>query len=349
MTAQSDNKEEGVLTFGYKELLNEVKDRVRSAQIKAATAVNVELIKLYWEIGRSIQQKQDKEGWGAKTIGKLAQDLKSAFPDMRGFSSRNLHLMAQFAREYSGVEIMQQAVAQIPWGHNAILLQRLNHLEDRIWYAQKTIENGWSRNVLVHWIDSKLHERQGKAISNFSSTLAPLQSDLATQTLKDPYCFDFLALKEPFDERELENGLLNHIQKFLLELGAGFAFVGRQYHLAVGDQDFYLDLLFYHLKLRCFVVIELKAGEFKPEYAGKMNFYLTALDETLKHTDDQPSIGLLLCKTKNKVVAEYALRDINKPLGIAQYEAKLVESLPDDFKSSLPTIEEIEAELKTSD
>ncbi|MDF2549249.1 MAG: hypothetical protein K0S07_316 [Chlamydiales bacterium] len=225
-------------------------------------------------------------------------------------------------------------------------MQKLKFTEDRIWYTQKIIENGWSRNVLVQWIDSKLHERQGKAINNFKASLPPAQSDLATQTLKDPYCFDFLVLKETFNEKELEDGLLNHIQKFLLELGAGFAFVGRQYHLEVGDQDFYLDLLFYHLKLRCFVVIELKAGDFKPEYAGKMNFYLTAVDENLKHPDDKLSIGLLLCKNKNKVVAEYALRDINKPLGIAQYETTLIESLPDDFKGSLPTIEELEKELE---
>ena len=254
--------------------------------------------------------------------------------------------MVQFAKEYPEFKISQQPVGQIPWGHNIILLQRLRTKQERIWYAEKTIENGWSRSALLHWIESGLHERQGAAITNFKNTLPAIQSDLANQTIKDPYCFDFLTLREKFDEVELENGLLDHIQRFLTELGAGFAFVGRQVQLTVGGQEFYVDLLFYHLKLRSFVVVELKTTEFKPDYAGKLNFYLTAVDETLKQSEDQPTIGLLLCKTKNKVVAEYALRDINKPIGISEYEAKIVESLPDNLKRLLPTIEELEQELE---
>lgn len=262
---------------------------------------------------------------------------------MKGFSARNIQYMVAFAREYPDSPITQQPVAQIPWGHNTLLLDKVSNRESRIWYAQRTIENGWSRSILLHWIDSSLHERQGRAITNFKTALPSSQSDLAHEILKDPYNFDFLTLRAKFDEKELEDGLIDHIQKFLLELGAGFAYVGRQVNLCVGGQDFFIDALFYHVKLRCYVVIELKATEFKPEHAGKMNFYLTAVDELMKHQDDKPTIGLLLCKTKNKVIAEYALRDINKPLGVAEY--KIIESLPDDFKGSLPTIEEIEAEL----
>jgi len=335
-----------VLGESYQSLLKDIKEKVKSSQIKAALAVNQELIKLYWEIGSSVLKKQQEEGWGAKTIEKLAKDLKSAFPEMKGFSLTNIKYMVQFAKEYPNFKISQQLVGQIPWGHNIILLQRLRTKQERIWYAEKTIENGWSRSALLHWIESGLHERQGAAITNFKNTLPAIQSDLANQTIKDPYCFDFLTLREKFDEVELENGLLDHIQRFLTELGAGFAFVGRQVQLTVGGQEFYVDLLFYHLKLRSFVVVELKTTEFKPDYAGKLNFYLTAVDETLKQSEDQPTIGLLLCKTKNKVVAEYALRDINKPIGISEYEAKIVESLPDNLKRLLPTIEELEQELE---
>ncbi len=330
----------------YTAFLKEVKAKIQGAQIKAAIKVNSELIRLYWEIGNSVYQKQEKEDWGAKTIEKLAKDLQSTFPNMRGFSSRNIRFMVQIAREYPDFEIVKQLVSQIPWGHNILLLQKSKTPEERLWYIKQTIENGWSRNVLATWIESDLFRRQGKAVTNFSQTLPPPLSDLAGQTLKDPYCFDFLTLRDRFDERELEGGLLDHIQRFLLELGTGFSFVGRQVHLDVGEQDFYLDLLFYHYKLRCFIVVELKATEFKPEFAGKMNFYLTAVDETLKHPNDEPTIGLLLCKTKNKIVAEYALRDIKKPLGVAEYETKIIESLPEDLKGSLPTIEEIEQTLE---
>jgi len=330
----------------YIQLLKDIKEKVKNAQIKAAVKVNQELVLLYWEIGHDLVERQEKEGWGAKIIEKLSKDLKASFPNMKGFSTRNLKYMVKFAKNYPDKEIVQQLVAQIPWGHNIALMEKIETKEERIWYIKKTIENSWSRNVLTTWIESRLYDRQGKAITNFSTTLPAIQSDLANQTLKDPYCFDFLTLRERFDERELEDGLLDHIQRFLLELGSGFSFVGRQIHLDIGDQDFYLDLLFYHYKLRCFVVVELKATEFKPEHAGKMNFYLTAVDETLKHPDDKPTIGLLLCKNKNKIIAEYALRDIQKPLGVAGYETKIIESLPEDLKGSLPTIKEIEQTLE---
>lgn len=335
-----------VIPKQYGLFLKKIKQHILSSQLKAASSVNRELMALYWEIGSFIYQKQKNEGWGAKTIEKLAKDLKSSFPEMKGFSHRNLKYMVYFAKEYPDFSIGQQAVAQIPWGHNILLLQKLTSLTERLWYAQKTIENGWSRNVLLHWLDSRLHKREGETINNFQSTLPPSQSDLADQLLKNPYCFDFLTLREKFDEQELEDGLIDHIQKFLLELGAGFAYVGRQVNLNVGGQDFFVDLLFYHVKLRCYVVVELKTTDFKPDYVGKMNFYLTAVDELLKHKEDKPSIGLLLCKTKNKVVAEYALRDLKKPLGVAEYETQILESLSKDFKSSLPSIEDIEREFE---
>lgn len=342
MTHSPDKQPQSVIPKEYKNFLKEIKEKILSSQVKAALAVNRELITLYWEIGSKVHAKQKNEGWGAKTIENLAKDLKTSFPDMQGFSLRNLKYMVHFAKEYPDFAIGQQVVAQIPWGHNILLLQKLNSLKDRLWYANKTIENGWSRNVLLHWLDSNLHQREGRAITNFQDTLPSPQSDLAHQTLKDPYCFDFLTLRDKHDERELEIGLLDHVQKFLLELGT----VGRQIHLAIDDQDFYLDLLFYHYKLRCFIIVELKTTDFKPEFAGKMNFYLSAVDDLMKHPDDKPSIGLLLCKGKNKVVAEYALRDINKPIGISQYEATILESLPAELKGSLPSIEEIEQELE---
>lgn len=330
----------------YKAFFKEIKEKILTSQIKAALAVNHELINLYWEIGSKIHLKQKDEGWGAKTIENLAKDLKSTFPEMKGFSLTNIKYMVQFAKEYPEFAISQQVVGQIPWGHNILLLQKLETLQDRIWYAHKTIEHGWSRNVLLHWLDSGLHKREGKAITNFQITLPSPQSDLAHQALKDPYCFDFLTLRDKHDEQELESGLLDHVQRFLLELGAGFSLVGRQVYLEVGGQDFYIDLLFYHYKLRCFIVVELKATDFKPEFIGKMNFYLSAVDDKMRHPDDKSTIGLLLCKGKNKVVAEYALRDINKPIGISQYEAKIIESLPDELKGSLPSIEALEKELE---
>ncbi|MBA1343378.1 MAG: hypothetical protein C5S52_07260 [ANME-2 cluster archaeon] len=256
--------------------------------------------------------------------------------------------LAQLAREMDGVNL-PQPLTDIPWFHNVIIIEKVKDPVQRIWYAHKTIEHGWSRAVLTVQIESGLYERHGKAVTNFDRTLPPPQSDLARQAVKDPYVFDFLTLADDARERELEGDLLNHIQEFLLELGVGFAFVGRQVHIGIGDQDFYIDLLFYHLRLRCFVVIELKMKEFKPEYAGKMNFYLSAVDDRMRHIDDQPSIGMILCKTHNRIVVEYALRDVIKPVGVAEWTTRLTTALPGDLKGSLPTIPEIEAELQGGD
>lgn len=328
----------------YAKLLQQIKTDIQQAQLRATLSVTKELTLLYWRIGKTLSAKIEQEGWGAKTITKLAKDLAAAFPGVAGFSLRNLHYMRKFAESY-GEENYATVVAQIPWGHNIALLEKLGDLQERLWYAQEAIKNGWSRSVLGIWIESNLYQRQGKAITNFKHTLPDPRSDLAEQALKDPYNFSFLTLDGKFREKELEQGLIDHIQKFLLELGHGFAFMGRQYHLEVGGKDYYIDLLFYHVKLRCFVVVELKATEFDPRDAGQMNFYLSAADDLLRHPDDKPTIGLLLCKTKDNLTVEYALRDIKKPIGVAGYETKLVESLPKNLKGSLPTIEEIEAEL----
>jgi len=346
MAQSTIEQTQSVVPKEYRTFLKEIKERILSSQVKAAVAVNRELVTLYWEIGSAFGVKQQKASWGAKVVEKLARDLKFSFPQLKGFSLTNIKYMVQFAKEYPDFKISQQLVGQIPWGHNMLIIQKLSSLEERFWYIKKTIENGWSRSVLDTWISSNLYARQGKSITNFTKTLPTPLSDLANQALKDPYCFDFLTLRNEYDEQELESGLLNHIQKFLLELGAGFSFVGRQVHLEVGRQDFYLDLLFYHYKLRCFVVVELKATDFKPEFAGKMNFYLSAVDDLIKQPEDKPTIGLLLCKGKNKVIAEYALRDINKPIGISQYETAILKSLPDELKGTLPSIKEIEQELK---
>lgn len=327
----------------YETFLQDLKTRIRTARTKASLAVNRELILLYWEIGRDILERQQREGWGAKVIERLAVDLKREFPEMKGFSARNLKYMRAFAEAWPEREFVQQAAAQIPWFHNCTLLDKVATPQEREWFIRKTIEHGWSRPVLVHQIESGLYRRQGKAITNFHVTLPSGHSALAHEILKDPYVFDFLTIGDEAHERDLERGLVKHITSFLLELGVGFSFVGQQFHLEVGGEDFYLDLLFYHLKLRCYVVIELKTGVFKPEYAGKLNFYLSAVDDLLRHENDHPSIGLILCKDKNRLVAEYALRDISKPLGISEY--RLVEAIPEEFKGSLPTIEELEAEL----
>ena len=265
---------------------------------------------------------------------------------MKGFSKTNISYMAQFAKEYPDFEIVQQLAGQIPWGHNQLLLDKIKDLESRVWYINQIIENGWSRNVLRHWIDGDLHKRNAKAISNFKKTLPPTQSDLVHQSLKDPYCFDFLTLTKKHNEKDLENGLLDHIEKFLIELGHGFAFMGRQYPVTVDGDTYYLDLLFYHAKLHCYVVVELKAGKFDPRDAGQMNFYLSAIDDIMRSSKDNPSIGLLLCKSKKGLKVEYALRDIQKPIGVAEYETKIIESLPENLKGSLPSIEEIEQELE---
>ncbi len=332
-------------TAGYSELLRSLKERIRSAQVKAALSVNRELILLYWQIGREILSRQTSEDWGAKVIDRLAADLKKEFTEMKGFSTRNLKYMRAFADAYSDEQFVQQVVAQIPWGHNVRILDYVKQPSEREWYIRETIGNGWSRNVLVLQIKSDVYNRQGKAVSNFIKTLPPQQSDLARQMLKDPYVFDFLTMDKEARERAVEKELVNHITKFLLELGAGFAFVGKQFHLEVSGHDFYIDLLFYHTRLHCYVVVELKSDVFKPEFAGQINFYLSALDDLVKAPEDNSSIGIIICATKDRILAEYALRDIKKPIGIAEWKTKLTRSLPKKLKGSLPTIEEIEAEL----
>lgn len=360
----------GDAPVSYGELLEDLKKRIREAQVKAALSVNRELIALYWHIGRSIVERQRAEGWGKAVVERLAGDLQKSFPGLAGFSARNIWHMrsfylayepegrklkqsvsesvrakpAQSARE-SEPETLPQAVSEIPWGHNIALLQKLKDPAQRLWYAQQTVENGWSRTMLTHWIESGLHERQGTAVTNFKTALPSPQSDLAAEVIRDPYNFDFLTLGADAAERDLERGLLDHIRKFLLELGAGFAFVGQQVHMELDGEDFYLDLLFYHLRLRCYVVIDLKTRSFKPEHAGKMNFYLSAVDDLLRQPDDKPSIGIILCKTRSRVIAEYALRDLAKPVGVARYKTKLVDTLPDELKGELPTVAQIQAEL----
>lgn len=331
------------LPADYSSWLADLKARIHSAQQRATLAVNRELVLLYWQIGRDILARQAEQGWGAKVIERLAQDLRHAFPDMKGFSARNLKYMRAFAEAWPDAEFVQAVLAQLPWYHQLALLDKLPSPETRRWYAAKAIEHGWSRNVLVMQIETRLHERSGQAVSNFAERLPAPQSDLARESLKDPYRFDFLGLGEEAKERDIESALVQHITRFLLELGAGFAYVGRQVPLEVGGDEFFLDLLFYHLKLRCYVVVELKAGPFKPEYAGQLNFYLAAVDAQMKAEHDQPTIGLLLCKQHNRLVAEYALRGISSPIGVAEYQ--LLEALPEELQTSLPSIEEIEREL----
>jgi len=369
----------------YCDLLGDIKVRVRQGQHRAALSANAEMIHMYWDIGRLIAARQEKEGWGTGVIPRLAADLKNELPEQKGFSERNIGYMIRFAREYdssailqrsvaklvpqpvaligqskieeSGIvqqsaaplesaamlPILQRSVAQLPWGINITLMQKIAHLPTRLWYAERALEQGWTRDTLTLQIKNRAHERQGAAITNFATTLPEAHAAIAQGLLKDPYLFDFLTLEEPFHERELETGLLLHLEKFLLELGRGFAFVGRQHRIEVSDREFYLDLLFYHLHLRCFIVIDLKKGDFKPEYAGKMNFYCSAVDDLLRHEHDVATIGLILCQTKDRILAEYSLRDIHKPIGLADYE--LTRALPKELASSLPSIEDIEAEL----
>ena len=328
---------------GYDSFLKNLKERVLAVQLRAALSVNRELILLYWSIGRDILARQKEQGWGAKVIDRLAGDLRREFPEVTGFSPRNLKYMRTFAEAWPDEQFVQQAAAQIPWFHNCVILDRVKGPTERGWYIRATIHNGWSRNVLVHQIESGLYDRQGKAPTNFTRTLPAPQSELAQQVLKDPYNFEFLTLAEEAKERDLEHALIEHLRDFLLELGVGFALVGSQYLLEVGGQEYRLDLLFYHLRLRAYVVIELKAEDFKPEFSGKMNFYLSAVDDLLRHSDDHPSVGIILCKSKNKVVAEYAVRDLGKPVGIAEY--RVTNRLPRQFHNQLPTIEELESEL----
>jgi len=353
----------------YRNWLKNLKQRIRQVQLKAAVSVNKELLCFYWSLGEDIVRKQADTNWGDGFIKQLSLDLMAEFPDMKGFSIRNLKYIRQWVLFYSATEeIGQQPVAQIaehpvsqlptsvakqqvidlitliPWGHNLKIISKCNSIEQALFYVQSTLSHNWSRNVLTHQIEGGLWQREGKAISNFSITLPKSQSDLATQTLKDPYVFDFLTLTKDHNEHELELGLINHITHFLLELGAGFAYMGRQFQLQVGERDFFIDLLFYHTRLHCYVVLELKTGDFEPEHAGKLNFYIKAVDEQLRKENDESTIGILLCKNKDKLVVEYALSDIHKPIGVSAYQ--LTQSLPDSLKYSLPSIEEIENELR---
>jgi predicted nuclease of restriction endonuclease-like (RecB) superfamily len=327
----------------YVQLLDTLKERIRTSRLRAALAVNEELILLYWEIGRDILDRQDSAGWGAKIVDRLSADLKHDFPEMTGFSPRNLKYMRALAEAFPNREIVQQVIAQLPWGHAITLVEAVKDRAQRIWYGEQAREHGWSRKVLAFQIGSDLFARQGKAITNFKRTLPTPQSDLAQALIKDPYSFDFLGLGPDVLERELERSLLDHLRSLILELGKGFAFVGSQYHVEVAGQDYYLDLLFYHLQLRCFVVVELKIEEFKPEFAGKMNFYLSAVDDLLRHTNDAPTIGIILCQGKNAVVVEYALRDSVKPMAVAGYT--LSTALPAPLQAALPTAEDLAREF----
>lgn len=362
------------MTVGYPSLLEDLKARIREAQVKAALAANREMVLLYWEIGRRIVERQENEAWGRSVIERLADDLRKEFPDLQGFSRSNIWRMRAFflayrevgaalkgvrktnsrtaVRELEAVDSKgikaalpgqpPRVVTSLPWGHNLLLVERLKKAEQRLWYAQRAVENGWSRAVLVHQIESGLHRRQGQALNNFDRVLPAPQSDLARETLKDPYIFDFLSLGSDAAERDLERGLISEVRNFLLELGAGFALVGTQVLLEVDGQDFFLDLLFYHLRLRCYVVVELKVGEFLPEHAGKMSFYLSAVDHHLRHPDDQPTIGLILCKTKSRLMAEYTLQGLQRPIGVATYQR-----MPEPLRATLPSPAELEAGLGT--
>jgi len=373
----------------YKQWIFDLKEKVRSAQLKAAVSVNTQLIQLYWELGKTIAEKQT--AWGTGFLKQLSKDLTYAFPEMKGFSVTNLKYCRLFFEFYNAAylqqpvanlkniettksqqpvdllkndgkvisqqpvdlldhidnsletEIRQHAVAQIPWGHNILIFTKSSSVEEAQFYVKQTIQNGWSRNVLTLQLKTNLYERAGKAINNFNQTLTPLQSALAQETLKDPYAFDFISIAQPYRERDIENQLVQHITRFLLELGKGFAFVGQQYHLEIAENDYYIDLLFYHTRLKCYVVIELKNTGFMPEYAGKLNFYLSAVDSLIKDESDKPTIGMILCREKNNIEAEFALRDLNKPIGISEFN--LTEIVPEELKSSLPTIEEIEKEF----
>ncbi|NER84537.1 MAG: DUF1016 domain-containing protein [Leptolyngbya sp. SIO1D8] len=326
----------------YIKLLDELKRQIRSAQVKATLAVNRELILLYWQIGQEILTRQQQQGWGSKVVTRLAKDLKREFPDMKGFSRSNLLSMRAFAEAWPEEQIVQQLVGQIPWGHNVRLLEKVKNPQVRLWYIQQTIENGWSRNVLELQIESGLYQRQGVAIDNFERTLPKPQSDLVRSLLKDPYCFDFLTISKDAQERELENALVAHIRDFLLELGVGFSFMGSQYPIEVSNKEYRIDLLFYHTRLRCYVIIDLKMGEFEPAFSGQINFYVSAVDDLLRHPDDQPSIGIVLCKSKDKMVAEYALRNLNTPIAVSTHR------LPEDLEAQLPSVEQLEMELETA-
>lgn len=370
--------EPAAVKSNFGSLLADVKNRIQSAQVRAVLAVNAELVRLYWDIGRVIGERQRSEGWGAAVIPRLSRALNNELPELKGFSERNIKRMVAFHRDYpQPVEIVPQpvallpgtnrparassapavnpivpqAVAQmpdsllwlVPWAHHVILMDKVAEIPLRRWYMEQALGHGWSRNVLAAQIEAKVHARQGQAVTNFERLLPAPQSELAQQSLKDPYIFDFLTLTEPFQERELETTLVRHLEKFLLELGSGFAYVGRQVRCEVAGEDYYVDLLFYHLRLRAFIVIDLKKGPFKPEYAGKLNFYCNVVNDRLRHASDQPTIGLILCQTKDRLLAEYSITGIDKPIGVSTYE--LTRALPTSLQSALPTVEQIEAEL----
>lgn len=340
----------------YNFWIKDIKERVYRLQIRAAQSVNKELLSFYWELGKEISENQKDKNWGDAVVEQLGKDLQSEFPSIKGFSRRNLFYIKKWYLFYSTQIIkvqqpvaqisnnkIQQLVFQIPWGHNILIITKIKEFNEAIYYVNETIANGWSRAVLRHQIETELYNRQGKAITNFSTTLPKTQSDLANQTLKDPYIFDILTIKKDADERSIENQLTKHITKFLLELGAGFAFIGRQYKIQLSEKDRYIDLLFYHIKLRCYIVIELKANEFEAEHAGKLALYISAIDNTLRSERDNPTIGLILCKKRDKIEAEYLLNVLKQPIGIAEYEFS--KALPLGLKSELPSIEDIESEL----
>jgi predicted nuclease of restriction endonuclease-like (RecB) superfamily len=329
----------------YIKFLTDLKGRIHASQMRAALAANSELISLYWHIGKSIIRLQKEKGWGNAVVEQLSSDLKKDYPGVSGFSRTNLFAMRQMYLFFSPTsEFVPQVVGQLPWGHIRVILAKIKDQSIAEFYLKSAMEFGWARDILEMQIEQKLYERQGKAITNFTEALPKPQSDLAQQTLKDPYIFDFLTLEKDAQEKDIENQLVKQIVKFLLELGKGFAFIGQQYPLQVGEKEYYLDLLFYHIKLKCFIVIELKSGEFKPEYAGKVNFYLSAVDDLMRSEKDNPSIGIILCKNKEKINVEYALRDINKPIGVSSFHFN---EIPADIQTQMPTVEQIERELTT--
>jgi predicted nuclease of restriction endonuclease-like (RecB) superfamily len=328
----------------YRTFIRDLKAKIASAKSKVAIAVNSQLIELYWEIGKEVSQKTLHANWGSNVIEQISLDLRADFPEMKGFSRRNLYSVKQWFEFYNQkFEFVPQAVAQIPWGHNRLILSKAEDIEEALFYCNSTIKNGWSRNQLETQIESNLYARNGLTLNNFETTLPKDQRKLASQILKDPYNFDFINLHDQAVEREIEQELTDNITDFLIELGRGFAFVGKQFKIEVSENDYFIDLLFYHLELRCYIIIELKAGKFKPEYAGKLNFYLSAVDSQIKKDSDNPSIGLILCKSKDKIEAEYALRDISKPIGISEYI--ITQAIPENIKTQLPSIEELELEL----
>lgn len=324
----------------YPDLLHELKERISSAQVRAALAVNRELVILYWSIGRDLSKRFEQEGWGTRINERLARDLQTAFPGVEGFSPRNLRYMRALAEAWPEPEVLQQLIAKLPWGHNVRVLDRVKDRSTREWYLRAALEHGWSQNVLVHMISTKLHAREGRALTNFQRTLPPPGSEMAEQVLRDPYNFDFLTLADPLAERTLEKGLLTHLRDLLLELGRGFAFVGSQVPLVVGERSFYVDLLFYHLRLHCYFVIELKTGEFQPEYAGQLGFYIAAIDGKMRTAGDGPTIGLLLCESHSGPVVEYALQSVVQPIGVATY--RVTKELPAPVRQELPSVEDLQ-------